>query len=114
LGIFIKLGLISKMNYEEFIRSLEDDLPPQNLSSLLKALWYDGKDDWDGSHDIAQDIHDRNGSWIHAYLHRKEGDISNAGYWYAKAGKSMPAVSLREEWEALVKNFLSEKSKVKS
>jgi hypothetical protein len=93
------------MSYDEFISSLSSAEPPQKMSPLLKALWYDGRNDWEGSHEIAQDIHDRNGSWIHAYLHRKEGDLSNARYWYNMAGRSLPSVSLKEEWESLVKEF---------
>jgi hypothetical protein len=94
------------MNYDEFISSLSSGEPPQKISPLLKALWYDGKDDWEGSHNIAQDIDDKNGSWVHAYLHRKEGDISNARYWYHRAGKNEPSVSLKEEWKMLVNAFL--------
>jgi hypothetical protein len=94
------------MSYDEFIKSLAAMEPPSNLSPLLKALWFDGKNDWEGSHNIAQDINDRNGSWIHAYLHRKEGDLSNAGYWYTRAGKNTPSISLEAEWETLVKAFL--------
>lgn len=94
------------MDYEQFVGSLQSATPPGNISLLLKALWYDGKEDWESSHNIAQDISDRHGSWIHAYLHRKEGDLSNARYWYHKAGKSEPAMSLREEWKMLVRTFL--------
>ena len=94
------------MEYEQFVISLEDREPPDNISLLLKALWYDGKDDWQSAHNIAQDIADRNGSWIHAYLHRKEGDFSNARYWYHKAGKNEPTASLKEEWKLLVGMFL--------
>jgi hypothetical protein len=94
------------MRYEEFIESLSGTQLPENLSPVLSALWYDGKENWNMSHEIAQEIQDTNGSWIHAYLHRKEGDISNARYWYSMAGKSLPNVSLKEEWEALVRHFL--------
>lgn len=94
------------MLYEEFIRSLEQKTPPPQLTPVLQALWHDGKEDWESSHTIAQDIHDKNGSWVHAYLHRKEGDLSNARYWYSMAGKKMPAVTLKEEWESLVRAFL--------
>lgn len=93
------------MSYDEFISSLAKDQPPHNMPEILKALWYDGKDDWESSHNVAQDIHDKNGSWVHAYLHRKEGDLSNARYWYSMAGKKEPSLSLREEWESLVRNF---------
>lgn len=96
------------MTYDEFIDSLSGNQPPVKISPLLKALWYDGKEDWHSSHNVAQDIHDRNGSWVHAYLHRKEGDISNARYWYSMAGKKEPSVSLKEEWESLVKNFIQQ------
>jgi hypothetical protein len=94
------------MTFEEFTASLKENEPPKLLIPLLKALWYDGKEDWESSHNVAQDIDDNNGSWIHAYLHRKEGDISNARYWYSKAGKPTPNVSLKEEWESLVKHFI--------
>jgi hypothetical protein len=94
------------MHYEEFIKSLSGTQLPENLDPILSALWYDGKENWNMSHEIAQEIHDNNGSWIHAYLHRKEGDISNARYWYSMAGKPVPKVSLKEEWESLVHHFL--------
>ena len=94
------------MDYEEFVTSLQNGQPPAGISPLLQAMWYDGKGDWEASHNIAQDIHDRNGSWIHAYLHRKEGDLSNARYWYSMAGKRESKASLKEEWEEIVKAFL--------
>ena len=90
------------MTFDDFKASLKKDSPPEGLSPLLQALWYDGKNDWTGSHNIAQDIHTNDGSWIHAYLHRKEGDPGNAAYWYRKAGKPVPTVSLEKEWENLV------------
>ena len=96
------------MTYDEFIKILSSDSPPQKISPLLKALWYDGKEQWEESHNIAQDINDKNGSWVHAYLHRKEGDISNAQYWYSRAGKNLPGNSLRDEWESLVKTFIQQ------
>jgi hypothetical protein len=94
------------MTYEEFVASLKQNDPPASLHPILKALWFDGKDDWESSHNVAQDINDKNGSWIHAYLHRKEGDLSNAAYWYARAAKPEPKVSLQEEWESLVQHFI--------
>ena len=94
------------MNYDEFISSLSSDEPPSIIPEVLKALWYDGKNDWTGSHNIAQEIDDKNGSWVHAYLHRKEGDISNARYWYSRAGKTEPRLTLKEEWESLVRHFI--------
>ncbi|MEJ7766715.1 MAG: hypothetical protein WKF89_02815 [Chitinophagaceae bacterium] len=94
------------MTYEQFTASLVTDTPPNGLSNYLQSLWFDAKNDWHRSHEIAQDIHDKNGSWIHAYLHRKEGDLSNAGYWYRKAGKPMPAYSLNKELEEMVTALL--------
>lgn len=89
------------MTFEQFQQSLSLSLPPSEISDHLKALWYDGKGDWQQSHDIIQDINDANAAWIHAYLHRKEGDIWNADYWYSKAGKKRPTVSLQQEWQMI-------------
>lgn len=94
------------MNYTEFVQSLSLSEPPGELSPMLLSLWYDGKGDWNASHDVAQDIQNKNGSWIHAYLHRKEGDLSNARYWYSLAGKPESKATLEQEWEQLVKQFL--------
>ena len=94
------------MNFADFKSSLNSDNAPEGLSPVLLALWYDGKNDWERSHNIAQDIHTNEGSWVHAYLHRKEGDPGNAAYWYRKAGKQVPAVSLAKEWEDMVKVLL--------
>ena len=94
------------MDFQTFKASLSESSPPASLKPHLKALWYDGKQDWEMSHNIAQDISDDNGSWIHAYLHRKEGDEGNAGYWYRRARKPFPQVSLDREWEDLVKALL--------
>ncbi|MEO5996842.1 MAG: hypothetical protein ABIN89_08925 [Chitinophagaceae bacterium] len=94
------------MTFEEFNSTLSSSTPPADLSVYLKVLWFDGKNDWDKAHNIAQDLTDKNGSWLHAYLHRKEGDISNAGYWYRKAGKPLPAYSMAQEWKEIVNDFL--------
>ena|SRR5687768_3313655 len=89
------------MNFDQFKESLSLASPPSEVSIHLKALWYDAKGDWQQSHDIIQDIVDTNAAWIHAYLHRKEGDIWNADYWYSKAGKKRPNVSLQQEWQMI-------------
>ncbi|RYZ20526.1 MAG: hypothetical protein EOP49_47570 [Sphingobacteriales bacterium] len=94
------------MNFEDFRNSLKNETAPSGLSPILLSLWYEGKGDWDGSHNIAQDIHTSDGSWIHAYLHRKEGDPGNAAYWYRKAGKPIASGSFEKEWETIVKSFL--------
>ena len=95
------------MTLEEFTSSLSHARPPEGLSKLLQAMWHDGKNDWNSAHDIAQDIHSSEGSWIHAYLHRKEGDESNAAYWYRRAGKPLPRITLEEEWKQIVHGLLS-------
>jgi hypothetical protein len=94
------------MTFDEFRSSLSQHQPPEGVSALLQALWYDGKNDWERAHNIAQDIITPDGSWIHAYLHRKEGDDSNAAYWYRRAGKSMPRVSTTEEWASIARSLL--------
>ena len=94
------------MDYQEFTASLERDTPPNLDQPLLLALWHDARGDWERAHDIAQDIDNRNGAWVHAYLHRVEGDNWNANYWYRRAGRAMPDQSLREEWEHLVRALL--------
>ncbi|MCK7559866.1 hypothetical protein MKQ70_34985 [Chitinophaga sedimenti] len=80
--------------------------PPYGLTPALTAMWWDGKGDWDAAHDIAQEITGSTGSYIHAYLHRKEGDPGNAAYWYARAGRKIPKSSLDEEWNDIVMELL--------
>jgi hypothetical protein len=95
------------MKFEQFKASLSEDLPPAGIPSTLAALWYAGKGDWNQAHDIAQDIPTREGSWVHAYLHRVEGDDGNARYWYNLAGRKMPAQTLEQEWEEMTRVMLS-------
>ena len=90
------------MNVSSFKESLSGNEHPKNCSVYLNALWYDAKGEWDTAHKLIQDVADKNASWIHAYLHRKEGDHSNADYWYRRAGKKRPGVSLDNEWEEIV------------
>ncbi|MEM1122262.1 MAG: hypothetical protein AAGJ18_17585 [Bacteroidota bacterium] len=98
------------MTLSDFQISLEQPNPPKNLSQNLKALWYDGKENWDKAHNLADESPHAGADWIHAYLHRKEGDNWNANYWYRKARKTMPKYSLTEEWENLVTYFLEKES----
>lgn len=93
------------MQFHEFNLLLCNAEPPA-VSPLLQALWHDARGDWEAAHNIAQDIHTHDGAWIHAYLHRKEGDQWNAGYWYRQAGKPVFTGSLESEWEKLVRAFL--------
>ena len=87
------------------LKALSD---PAKLSLPLQALWHDERGDWARAHEVCQQAENRDGDWVHAYLHRKEGDLGNAAYWYAKAGRPMPerAVTLEAEWAAMV-NALS-------
>jgi hypothetical protein len=95
------------MTPAEFKSSLTSSRPPQNMGGLLKSLWYDAKGDWEKAHETAQEIPTKDGSWIHAYLHRKEGDNFNASYWYTRAGREMPTVPLEKEWETILIELIS-------
>ena len=94
------------MDHFDFKNSLTANEPPASLSIYLAALWQEGKGNWSEAHQLIQDLQDTKAAWIHAYLHRKEGDDWNADYWYRKAEKKRPSVSLAEEWEELVNHFL--------
>jgi hypothetical protein len=95
------------MTLQQFKKTLSENQPPQQLNPLLCAMWYDAKENWEMAHNIAQDIHTNNGAWVHAYLHRKEGDTGNAAYWYSRANKPFPGQTLETEWENIVETFLS-------
>ena len=94
------------MTEAEFHASLPNTEPPAGLTPPLAALWYAAKGDWDKAHDITQPGGPEL-DWVHAYLHRVEGDLSNAGYWYRRAGKPPATVPLNEEWASLVRTFLA-------
>jgi hypothetical protein len=94
-------------NSQSFKESLALNAPDKQLSLILKSLWYDAKGDWKKAHDLVDQLPGTDAAWVHAYLHRKEGDIWNADYWYAKAKKTRPAISLEAEWESLVSHFLA-------
>lgn len=94
------------MTLEEFKDTLSHKQAPDHLDTPLKAMWYAGKEDWDKAHDLAQERNDSHSAWVHAYLHRKEGDILNAQYWYTKASRSVPHDTLEQEWEFIVTNLL--------
>ena len=79
---------------------------PADAPALVRALWHDATGDWEGAHRVAQDIDTPEGAWVHAYLHRKEGDIGNAGYWYRRAGKPAASGSLDTEWDAIAEALL--------
>ncbi|RZL45781.1 MAG: hypothetical protein EOO93_26620 [Pedobacter sp.] len=89
-----------------FIQSIEANEAPNDMSVQLKALWYDGKGDWHKAHGFVDQLNDSSSALIHAYLHRKEGDIWNADYWYSRAKSKRPNVSFETEWATLVERFL--------
>lgn len=84
--------------------------PPAAWSGAVRALWHDARGDWERAHECAQEDHSREGSWVHAYLHRKEGDLGNAGYWYSRAGRRAPGpgVPLEREWEEIARALAGE------
>jgi hypothetical protein len=97
------------MTLDDFKASLHDTTAPSGLSPLLLALWHDAKGSWDAAHGVAQDVDDKEGAWVHAYLHRKEGDAANAGYWYRRAGRPHSRAPLDEEWNEIASALLAAK-----
>lgn len=98
---------MARMTLQEFKQSLNQPQPPATASMLLQAMWHDGKGNWEVAHNLAQDVETDLGSWVHAYLHRKEGDTGNAAYWYQRAHRKMPPYSLQQEWEEISSYFLN-------
>jgi hypothetical protein len=94
------------MTFDEFKATLAQASPPP-VGPLLTALWHDARGDWDAAHRVAQDVDDKAGAWVHAYLHRKEGDLGNAGYWYRRAGQPVATGSLDTEWDRIVTILLA-------
>ena len=94
-------------DFETYKNSLTEEQPPFRLNLALQALWWDAKGDWDKAHERAQERDDAAGSHIHAYLHRKEGDQSNANYWYRRAGVTPSSLTLEAEWEELARKYLA-------
>jgi hypothetical protein len=95
------------MTLIEFKGTLADAAPPVNLAPALRALWHDARGDWRTAHETAQSVEDGSGAWVHAYLHRKEGDAANAAYWYRRAGKAVAIGPLDAEWECIVSALLA-------
>ena len=94
------------MSVADFKASLSDAAPAPELSPPPAALWWAGRGNWDAAHKIAQDEDDKTSAWVHAYLHRVEGDLGNAGYWYRQARKPVATDPLETEWEAIVSALL--------
>jgi putative FmdB family regulatory protein len=97
----------ASMNHDEFKASLVHEEPPNGLSAPLMALWWDAKQDWTRAHALVDELETTGGMAVHAYLHRKGGQASNAEYWYERAGRRFRRTTLDEEWGALVDGLLS-------
>jgi len=96
------------MTLEQFRQSVHEKAPARDLNVALAGLWWDAKGDWTKAHESAQQDEGVAGSWVHAYLHRKEGDGSNAAYWYSRAGRRPSKATLEQEWEEIATALLSE------
>jgi hypothetical protein len=94
------------MNYSDFCNSIEQKNKPQNLHPSLEALWLTAAGNWDEAHLIVQSREDNDSEWIHAHLHREEGDKWNATYWYTRCGREFPSLSLKDEWEEITKDLI--------
>ena len=90
------------MDFDSFKATINDDTPPQGVSAVLSSMWYQAKGDWDKAHKIDQSHKSPFGNWVHAYLHRVEGDLGNAAYWYNLAEKPVCKSSLSDEWDDIV------------
>jgi hypothetical protein len=95
------------VNIAEFKASLSGAAPAPDLDAPLTALWWAAKGNWDKAHKIAQDVETTDAAWVHAYLHRVEGDLGSAGYWYRQAGKPMAKDSLEAEWERVASALIA-------
>ena len=96
------------MDLTNFKQSVSAKAPPKRLSQAAQALWWDAKGDWDKAHECAQAEDDAEGAWVHAYLHRKEGDAMNAEYWYTRAGRPVFSGEFPAEWREIVTELLAE------
>ena len=94
------------MNFETYVASVAGAAPPAGLSLAAQALWWERKGDWHLAHQCAQQQADAEGAWAHAYLHRVEGDLRNAGGWYGRAGRPPSTAPLTEEWETIARALL--------
>ena len=98
---------MASISFEDFRATLDEAALPAGVRPALAAMWQDAKGDWQAAHRLAQSEDNADGAWVHAYLHRKEGDASNAGYWYRQASKPVAKVSLSEEWRAIVQALIA-------
>ncbi len=94
------------MDLETFREYLSKDDVPNNVPALLQALWHDAKGNWQRAHELAQSQSGTDAAAVHAYLHRKEGNLGNADYWYRRAGRSRKDIPLSVEWDNLARELL--------
>jgi hypothetical protein len=95
------------MTLQEFEAIAGQPSAPAELAPALVALWHDARGDWAAAHRVAQETEDPTGAWVHAYLHRKEGDLSNAAYWYRRAGRPVATGALEAEWRSIAAALLA-------
>jgi len=95
------------MTLTEFKSTLSKADPPPGVARALAGLWWAAKDDWDKAHKLVMDEGGKDCAWVHAYLHRVEGDIENAGYWYRQAGKVAAKGPLQAEWGVIATELLA-------
>jgi hypothetical protein len=95
------------LSLTEFEASLAAEQPPEGLGQALAALWWQGKGAWERAHALAQAADGAAASWVHAHLHRVEGDLDNAAYWYRRAGRDPASGGLQAEWRAIVQALLA-------
>jgi len=95
------------MSLDEFETSVTADQPPSGMDAALTALWWDAKGDWETAHHTAQSVETPETSWVHAYLHRKEGNADNASYWYTKCGRKPSQDDLESEWQEIASALLA-------
>src|SRR5215470_14937218 len=97
------------MDLAAYVASLDSAAPAPDLSAPLEALWWAAKGDWDRAHKLVQDEDGRDAAWVHAYLHRVEGDLDNAGYWYRRAGRPTASSSLESEWDEIAAALIGQR-----
>ncbi|MEQ8397436.1 hypothetical protein [Thalassobaculum sp.] len=95
------------MTLDDFRQSLTRNVPPDAMTPALTGLWYQGRGDWHAAHEAAQSDDGPEAAWVHAHLHRVEGDEANAGYWYRRAGRPHCRDPLDAEWEAIAATLLA-------
>ena len=106
---FAQLIYKNSMTLADLDNAVRSSTPlPDAVPPLVRALWHDAIGDWNQAHAVAQDVETADGAWVHAYLHRKEGDLGNAGYWYRRAGKPPATGPLEAEWRQIAAALLGE------